>query len=179
MDTEEKLIMPRPTNKNELLELAEINLNNLFDFIDVLPDEMKNRVFKNDELNDRDKTIADILCHLYEWHQLLLNWVNANRKGKAMPFLPEPYNWKNYPEMNVEFWKKHQNTSLLDAEKMLKQSHKDVMTLIATFSDEELFTKKIFSWTGTTSLGSYFVSATSSHYDWALKTIKIIRKMIK
>ncbi|MVY67466.1 ClbS/DfsB family four-helix bundle protein, partial [Escherichia coli] len=26
-----------------------------------------------------------------------------------------------------------------------------------------------FGWTGTTSLGSYFVSATSSHYEWAAK----------
>ncbi|MFC1239685.1 ClbS/DfsB family four-helix bundle protein [Treponema vincentii] len=41
-----------------------------------------------------------------------------------------------------------------------------------TFSNEELFTKKVFDWTGTTSLGSYCVSATSSHYDWATKDIK-------
>jgi hypothetical protein len=171
--------MPRPTNKTELLELAEINLNKLLDFIEALPDEMKNRYYENDELNDRDKTIADIICHLYEWHQLLLNWVNANRKGKEIPFLPAPYNWKTYPEMNVELWKKHQHTSLADAKKMFAKSHKDVMTLIETFSDDELFTKKAFSWTGTTSLGAYFVSATSSHYDWALMTIKPLRKIIK
>ena len=41
-----------------------------------------------------------------------------------------------------------------------------------TFSNEELFTKKAFDWTGTTSLGSYCVSATFSHYDWATKDIK-------
>jgi hypothetical protein len=29
-----------------------------------------------------------------------------------------------------------------------------------------------FTWTGTTSLGSYCVSASSSHYDWAMKKIK-------
>ncbi|MGO3678157.1 MAG: ClbS/DfsB family four-helix bundle protein, partial [Microbacteriaceae bacterium] len=29
-----------------------------------------------------------------------------------------------------------------------------------------------FPWTGTTSLGSYCVSATSSHYDWAIKKIR-------
>jgi hypothetical protein len=37
---------------------------------------------------------------------------------------------------------------------------------------EELFAKKAFSWTGTTTLGAYCVSATSSHYDWAIKKLK-------
>lgn len=170
--------MPRPMNKKELLELAEINLNKLLDFIETLPAEIQNGTYNNDELNDRDKTIADVLCHLYEWHQLVLRWVDANRKGNALPFLPEPYTWKTYPAMNAEFWKKHQNTPLTGAEKMLKKSHKEVMILIEDFSDDELFTKKIFPWTGTTSLGSYFISATSSHYDWALKTIKPLKKLM-
>ena len=83
----------------------------------------------------RDKNLRDVLVHLYEWHQLLLNWINSNREGECKSFLPEPYNWKTYPVMNVEFWKKHQNTSLSDAKAMLKESHQQVMELIATFSD--------------------------------------------
>jgi len=38
--------------------------------------------------------------------------------------------------------------------------------------DDELFQKKHFSWTGTSTLGSYCVSVTASHYDWAMKKIK-------
>jgi hypothetical protein len=26
------------------------------------------------------------------------------------PFLPEPYDWKTYGDMNVKFWEKHQTT---------------------------------------------------------------------
>jgi hypothetical protein len=171
--------MPRPTTKDDLLELAEANFKKLLDFIEELPDEIKTKIFKNDELNDRDKTVSDVICHLYEWHQLLLNWIKDNRKGKEMPFLPEPYNWKTYPAMNREFWKKHRNTTLVDAKKMFKKSHKDVMALVGTFSSEELFSKKIFKWTGTSTLGSYCISATSSHYDWGLKTIKPLKKLVK
>jgi hypothetical protein len=36
--------MFRPTNKKELLELAEINLNKLLDFIDGLSDKIKNGI---------------------------------------------------------------------------------------------------------------------------------------
>ena len=44
------------------------------------------------------------------------------------------------------------------------------------FSNDELFTKGIYKWTRGTSLGSYFVSSTSSHYDWALKKLKAHQK---
>ena len=56
---------------------------------------------------------------------------------------------------------------------MLAESHEKVLALADKYSNEELFTKKYFSWTGTTDLGSYFVSTTSSHYDWAIKKIKL------
>lgn len=46
--------------------------------------------------------------------------------------------------MNVEFWKKHQTTSLIDSKEMLKTSHEKVMNLIETFSNDELFAKKSF-----------------------------------
>ena len=47
-----------------------------------------------------------------------------------------------------------------------------VVALIGKFTNEELFIKAYFPWTGTTSLGSYFVSATSSHYEWAIKKLR-------
>ena len=47
------------------------------------------------------------------------------------------------------------------------------MELIAVFSDNDLFNKGIFDWTGISTLGSYSVSATSTHYGWAIKKIKV------
>ena len=125
---------------------------------------------------DRDKNLRDILIHLYEWHQLLLNWVRTNRNGESKPFIPEPYNWKTYGDMNVEFWKNHQNTSLDAAKGMYQKSHVEVMKLAETFSNEELFSKGVYAWVGGSTLGSYFVSVTASHYDWAMKKLKAHKK---
>ena len=169
--------MPRPKTKDELISTANAQHNKLWELINAMSDEEQNAIFLFD---DRDKNIRDVLIHLYEWHQLLLNWIKANASGKEKSFLPEPYNWKTYPTMNVEMiWKKHQNTLYSKSKKMLLESHTEVMKLIETFSDEELFTKKYFSWTGTTTLGSYCISATSSHYDWAIKKIKNHKKLIE
>lgn len=173
--------MARATTKTNLQIIANEQFGKLWKLIDSMTDEQQNATFAfgNDFVQKqkeahwtRDKNLRDVLIHLYEWHQLLLNWINANRKGEQKPFLPEPYNWKTYPQMNVEIWKKHQTTPLTDAKKMLQESHNKVMNLIETFSNDELFARKQFSWTGTTTLGSYCVSATSSHYDWAIKKIK-------
>ena len=81
--------------------------------------------------------------------------------------------------MIVDFWKKHKKTSLEEATKLLNQSHKEVLELMEGFSNDDLFTKGIYKWTGGTSLGSYFVSATSSHYDWALKKLKAHQRNCK
>ena len=110
--------------------------------------------------------------HLYEWHQLLIKWIVSNINGENVAFLPKPYNWKTYSEMNVKFWEKHQNTPLEQAKKMLQNSHKQVMECIEKFTNDELFSKGVFKWTDTTTLGSYCVSATSSHYGWAMKKLK-------
>jgi hypothetical protein len=73
---------------------------------------------------------------------------------------------------------KHQDTSLETAKEQLAESHLACLKIIKEYTNEELFTKKYFNWTGTTSLGSYGVSATSSHYDWALKTIRKYKRSL-
>jgi hypothetical protein len=67
---------------------------------------------------------------------------------------------------------------LSDLKSKLKESHIIITEMIHKHTTEELFEKKRYPWTGTTSLGAYFVSATSSHYDWALKLMsKAFKKM--
>lgn len=178
----DKKHMPRARNKEDLQKFASENYSNLMNLISKMSDSQMNTPFdfSDDEKKkeahwSRDKNVRDVLVHLYEWHVLLLNFVKNNTESKSaitFPFLPAQYSWKTYGEMNVEIWKRHQNTSLDDAMSLLADTHQKVIALAETFSNEELFTKKYFPWTGTTDLGSYFVSSTSSHYDWAIKKIK-------
>ncbi|MDR1054749.1 MAG: ClbS/DfsB family four-helix bundle protein [Prevotellaceae bacterium] len=165
--------MARPTTKKQLLQLGNDNFNKLFSLINSMTKEEQEKSFSFD---DRDKNIRDVLVHLYEWHQLLLNWIRTNQAGNSANFLPDPYNWKTYPQMNVGFWEKHQKTALTEAVSLLEESYVEVIKLANTFTDEELFTKKYFSWTGATNLGNYCVSAISSHYDWAIKKTKAHQK---
>lgn len=178
--------MPRPTTKSDLIKSASDQFEKMWQLIDAMSDTEQNAdfnfgdAFAQKEAHwKRDKNLRDVLVHLYEWHQLLLNWIKSNKSGENKPFLPEPYNWKSYGEMNVGFFEKHQMTPLWDSMDMVKRSHDQVLDIIDGFSNEDLFTKGALSWTGTSTLGSYCVSATSSHYDWAIKKIKAHHKTYK
>ncbi len=175
--------MGRPTTKTELLTAAAANFEKLNTLISGLTQKEMETPFdfsqdqkKKEAHWKRDQNLRDILIHLYEWHQLLLNWVHSNQKGENKPFIPMPYNWKTYGDMNMELWKKHQNTSLEKAMDMLQKSHIEVVKLAEAFSNEELFSKGVYKWIGGSTLGSYFVSVTASHYDWAMKKLKAHRK---
>ena len=176
--------MPRPKTKDELLDAAESQFSKLWQQIEAMPDAALNTEFdfsrdlkKKEAHWQRDKNLRDVLIHLHEWQLLLLRWVESNMAGIESPFLPPPYNWKTYGELNVEFWKRHQKTSLKEAEASLRGSHVAVIALVSKFSNEALFTKGNFAWTGGSTLGSYCVSTLSSHYDWAVKKLRAHAKM--
>lgn len=182
-EIERELNMSRPRTKTDLLATATSNYEKLNTIIiglteneistsfDFLGDEKKKEAHWKRDLN-----LRDVLIQLYEWHQLLINWVRSNQNGDNQPFIPTPYNWKTYGEMNLEFWQKHQSTSLEDAKAMLENSHAEVLKLAEAFTNEELFSKGVYKWVGGSTLGSYFVSVTASHYDWAIKKLKAHKK---
>ena len=176
--------MSRPASKLELLTAAQMQYDKLLKLIGSMTPEERGAQFsfgteyaKKEAHWSRDQNIRDVLAHLYEWHMLLLNWIDANMRGDAQPFLPAPYNWSNYAQMNVGFWQKHQSTPFALAEAMLGESHARVVAQIERLSEEELFSRAHFSWTGSTTLGAYCVSATASHYDWAIKKLKVHIKL--
>ncbi len=175
--------MPRPRNKEDLLVAAEENFEKLNELIASLTEKEQSMPFdfsgdakKTEAHWKRDKNVRDVLIHLYEWHQLMIRFVDENTGGKNVRFLPVIYNWRTIASMNQKFWEKHQETSLEEAEKMLADSHREVVKRINRFTNEELFMSKAFPAVGGSVLGSYFVSNTSSHYDWAMKKIKAHRK---
>lgn len=177
--------MVRPKTKEALIEQAYQQFNQMFDMLEDLSSEDKVAAFSFDKPKSdqaahwtRDKNIRDVFIHLHEWHQLLINWLVTNLNNQSSTFLPTPYNWKTYGDMNMMFWEKHQITSYDHAEQMVKDSHREIMSIIINLDEKELFEKGYYDWSGKTSIGSYCVSATCSHYEWAKNKIKRHRKQV-
>lgn len=161
--------MSRPKNKQELLNQATINFENLFDFIESIPEKEQDREFSVGTMN---RNIRDVLCHLHHWHLLMMEWYTEGMKGNN-PIKPaRGYTWKTTPELNKWIFKNYQETSLEQAKYLVKKGYSNLRKIVESHSNEELFTKKKYRWTGSTSLGSYLTSATTSHYNWAFLLIK-------
>ncbi len=167
--------MPRPKTKTELLELSQTNFDRLNYFIDNLSEAQRNAEFPAGTLN---RNISDVLTHLHHWHLLLLQWYQTGMAGEKPAMPAEGYTWKTLPDFNKMIHAKYVGTPLNKARSMFGDSYDRVRSLIEKHTNEELFEKKRYPWTGTTSLGAYLISATSSHYDWALKLLKKCTKEI-
>ena len=169
-------IMARPATKDELLALSNKNYLKLTELVNSLSEEEQKMKFP---FEDRDKNIRDVLGHLHEWHLMMIKWYTAGMKGEKPVIPAEGFTWKTLPDLNAVIWEKYQNVNLEDVKKKLNDSHNEIEALIKSHTNDELFTKKLYPWTKTTSLGSYFISSTSSHYDWAYKKIQKFTKNLK
>ncbi len=168
--------MARPKNKEELIFLSQKNFQKLFDFIDSLSEEQQLSEFTSNTLN---RNISDVLFHVHEWHLMFLNWYSVGMKGQK-PHMPlKGYTWKTVPDLNKKIWKQNREKKLNEGKTAIKKSYNSLQDLIKKHSNDELFEKKKYHWTGSTSLGAYLISATSSHYHWALTLVKKSVRNIK
>lgn len=166
-------IMPKPTSKKELVALSHKNFKKLNDYIDTFSKEEQNDLFTGNTMN---RNIRDVLAHVHHWHLLFLDWYSVGMSGEKPDMPAKGYTWKTNSALNKWIWKQYQNVKLEEIRKRINHSHNEVQQLIQQHANNELFEKKRYKWTGSTSLGAYLISATSSHYDWAYKLIKREKK---
>ena len=107
---------------------------------------------------------------------MLLRWESEGKEGGKPAVPAEGQTRKTTPALNRKIWEEAQEVSLPESLESFAKSHLEVMDVMRSYDAEILFEKKHFKWTGSTSIGAYMVSATFSHYEWA---VKLIRKAIK
>ena len=161
--------MPRPKSKSELLQLSQDNFMKLNDFIDQKSRGEQEKEFPKGTMN---RNVRDVLAHLHHWHLLTLDWYKIGMSGEKPEMPAKGYTWKTTSDLNKWILENYQSSTLKKVRKLLNKSFQQVQGIIESHSDEELFEKKKYKWTGSTSLGAYLISATSSHYDWAFKLIR-------
>jgi hypothetical protein len=159
--------MPRPTSKAELLTAIEKERGALEELLESLSSE--------DMIEPGvvgEWSVKDVLAHLTEWEQMVLGWYRAGLRGQ-MPELPAPgYKWNQTPQLNQKIYKKHRDRALEQVLREFQDSHEEILDVIHDLSNDDLFTAGKYAWTRRNTMGTYFVSATSSHYLWARKEIR-------
>lgn len=167
--------MPKPATKPDLLAANADSFQSLRDLLAALS---KTQLAAEFPFPHRDRNVRDVLAHVYEWQQMLFGWYQVGMSGKT-PVMPAPgFTWRTTPELNQQIWLKYQTFKCADVCKKLNTSHNQLQQLIKKHSNHELFTKRHYPWTGSTSLGSYLTSAGWSHYNWAWKLLHKYTKQL-
>jgi hypothetical protein len=159
--------MARATTKVELETSGRDEYDRLLALVDSIPVERRTAPGVNGE-----QSVKDVLAHLHAWHLMFLTWYAEGMSGRPVPIRAAGHTWRDLPALNERIYQEHRDLSLDEVTGRLADSHQRVMKIVESHTDEELFTKKRYPWTGSTSLGAYLVSATASHYVWARDMIR-------
>ena len=177
--------MANPTTKQELLASISDGYAKLCEQRAKLSDDEAARPFdfaadpkKCGVRWQYDRCLRDLLIHLHEWQVLMREFVQNIRDGHPRDYLPDEYR-RNYHEMDKMLVEKHQNTSLDEAKTLLAQTHQEMLGLVKSFDDNQLFSRGVFKCTYTTTMAAYFESVTTSPYSQATKILKTHAKTSK
>ncbi len=159
--------MSRPTSRAELLDAAATQYAVLIELVATVPDSLREVPGACEQWS-----VKDLLSHLDAWHHMFIGWETEGSKGQKPPMPAAGYTWADTPALNAFIQERTADDCWGDVIDRLHASQGQAIDLISKYSDDELFTKKRYPWTGTTSIGSYAASATSSHYAWASELIR-------
>lgn len=159
--------MPKPINKQQLLDEAQKKYEALGrQFASFTPEEMVRPGVIG------TWSIKDILAHVLEWQRMLMDWYEAELRGETPAVPAEGYNWNQLPALNQAIYERCQDAALDDVRSQLDASHRHMLDVVASLSEEELFTPGRYAWIGINTLASYVDSCAGAHYRWALTGIR-------
>lgn len=158
--------MSRFETKEELLADARESREKLERLLDEIPDDAKHA-----EVID-DLSVKDLLAHRTEWGRMMIDWYETASSGGSPDVPSAKYKWNQLDELNAGIYERFAETPFEEVEDSFESVHNRLFDLIESVSEEELFTKKYYDFTGSTDLAAYFNSATGAHYRSAYKHIR-------
>lgn len=157
--------MSKFQTKEEFLAEIHEERRKLEDLLAEIPDEEKLV-----EVTD-GMSVKDFIAHRTEWGRMMIRWYAETRAGEAPAVPTAEYKWNQLKELNADIHEWFADTPLDEVEAQFAEVHNELYRIIGDMSEEELFTKKHYSFTGTSDLVTYLNSATASHYRSARRHI--------
>ncbi len=158
--------MSRFTSKAALLADIDTERRKLTELLAEIPPEARLV-----EVTD-GMSVKDFLAHRAEWGRMFERWY-AEAVAGGTPAVPsERYTWRQLPALNAEIHERHRDVPLDVVEQDFADTADRLRRLVEGVSDEDLFQRHRFSFTGSTDLAAYLNSATAAHYRSARTHIR-------
>ena len=120
-------------------------------------------------------SVKDILAYLVDWEQRFIDWYHAGQRGE-IPQTPAPgMTWRELPRLNQQGFERHRNEPLQTVLENFQASYQQILELVESIPETEMFTVGTYAWTGKRPLVDYIDGNTASHYNWARTQIRTTR----
>jgi len=159
------------TNKKELLEITEKELEKLKKTISQFPQE-KVEIF-DEKVGG---SLKSIISHRTEWMKMFFIWYQDGIDKKE-PQVPAPgYKWNQLKELNAKIWGRDKNKKWEEILHDFEAQSQNLLKFISSQEEEKLYTPKLFNWTNDWTLGRWVEASGSSHFRSANKYLRQILK---
>jgi len=159
--------MPRPTNKKQLLTAMQSEHEALEKALETLTPEAMTATSRVTKWS-----IKDVLAHLSAWEDMCLGWYTAGLQGKTPALPAEGFNWAQIPALNKQIMEKHRDRSLEEILKQFRATYRRMLKTVGGIGEADMFTPGRYAWTNKNAMATYFISSSSSHYNWARKEVR-------
>jgi len=157
--------MPAKT-KQELLNVTIADFAKLAKVLDGLPAGLQS------EKDEEDTSPKDIVGHRAHWIQLFLGWYRDGQRGAEVFFPAEGYKWNEIKRYNADLRQKQAGLSWQSARSLLETSHADLLALMESLSEEELYGGPMKGANNNWTTGRWAEAAGPSHYRSAAKYLR-------
>lgn len=160
-------VMTKQTNKNQLLKDIHTERNRLEKLLSTLPKSDMDQPGTNSTWS-----VKDILAHLVAWERFLLDWYQTGLQGRTSIVTPVGMSKNMIDKLNKDIYEQNKNRPLDVILSEFHTSYDEVLKVVETISEEEMFEHNRFEWTGSLTLADYIAGNTCNHYVWARTQIK-------
>lgn len=158
--------MPAATTKHALLEVCEAEYEKLRKLIDPLGDDLA-------VLRDAEGwSIRDVILHRAHWAGLFVHWRMQGEAGMAVQTPAPGYKWNQLKTYNTMVRAQTESRDWEGAKNDLALAHARLMENLCASTQEELYTKGLFPWMNSWTLGRWAEANGASHYRSASKFIR-------
>ncbi len=159
--------------KQQLIELSEKEFDKLHASLDGVGEDLATTLHPKDGIS-----IKDTVLHRVHWIHLFLGWYRDGAAGKAVSTPAPGYKWNQLKEYNSKIRAETADVTWTTALSRLEQAHRELMDLLASLSEIELYGPKKYDWTNTWTIGRWAEASGPSHYRSAVKYIRALKRSV-
>jgi hypothetical protein len=158
--------MPIPRTRAELVDLITTTYGKLAADLEDVDQETA-------ELPcTEDWSIKDLLAVRARWTEMVLEWIEAGRRGEDLPRPAPGYTWRETPRLNNDIVKTARDQSYRKICGRLERGVQCVFATIELLSDDQLLTVGQFGWADKWPIARWISINTATQYASARTMIR-------